>query len=229
MAANSDIWIAGVLSQIALAPAAGIIYATFGPGLAFGLNSASSLTSAAVLAGLHLPSAPYSADGRAWLPTPGRPPAARQGSACYARWPRASFLSRSSGATSALLVVLAADHLDQPPSADGLLLAAIAVGALLGSVLLTRFVRDPLRPAFVFGPYLLRGTVDLVLASIAALPLALFAYGLGTSTGAVTFTSLVQHHTRPDARGRVLAGFDLIWQLGLPRLSPRPLNRSTAP
>ena len=226
MAANSGIWIAAVLSQIALAPAAGIIYAIFGPGLAFGLNSASFLTSAAVLAGLHLPSTPDSTDGRGLFAD------ARPASGCYARWPRASFLPRSSGATSALLVVLAADHLDQPPSAYVLLLAAIAVGAVLGPVLLTRFVRDPLRPAFVFGPYLLRGTVDLVLASIAALPLALFAlfaYGLGTSTGAVTFTSLVQHHTRPDARGRVFAGFDLIWQLGRLRLSPRPLNRSTAP
>ena len=53
---------------------------------------------------------------------------------------------------------------------------------------------------------LLRGLlVDLVLATFASLPVALVAlaaYGLGTSSGAVTFNSLLQAHTPPEARGR---------------------------
>ena len=44
--------------------------------------------------------------------------------------------------------------------------------------------------------------------------LALATYGLGTSTGAVTFNSLLQAHTPPGARGRIFASFDLSWQLG---------------
>lgn len=44
--------------------------------------------------------------------------------------------------------------------------------------------------------------------------LALATYGLGTSTGAVTFNSLLQAHTPPEARGRIFASFDVIWQLG---------------
>lgn len=53
--------------------------------------------------------------------------------------------------------------------------------------------------------------VDLVLATFTALPVALVAraaYGVGTSTGAVTFISLLQTHTPAQARGLVFAGFD---------------------
>lgn len=49
----------------------------------------------------------------------------------------------------------------------------------------------------MFGPYVLRGLIDIALAPFTALPLALVAhaaYGLGTSTGAVTFNSLLQAH-----------------------------------
>lgn len=123
----------------------------------------------------------------------------------------------SAGATSALLVVLAVDHLQLPPSGFGLFLGAIGVGAVLGPFLLTRWVTDPRQPAFVFGPYVLRGVVDLVLAALASLPLALVAlaaYGLGTSSGAVTFNSLLQAHTPAEARGRIFASFDMFWQLG---------------
>jgi MFS family permease len=49
------------------------------------------------------------------------------------------------------------------------------------------------------------------------LPVALVAlgvYGLSTSSGAVTFNALLQSHTPQEARGRVFACFDLLWQLG---------------
>lgn len=56
----------------------------------------------------------------------------------------------------------------------------------LGPLLLLRRIAYPRRPLFVFGPYAVRGVVDLVLASVTALPpaaVALVLYGLSTSTG----------------------------------------------
>jgi predicted MFS family arabinose efflux permease len=84
-------------------------------------------------------------------------------------------------------------------------------------LLLARLVSNPRRPALVFGPLLLRGLVDLVLASTRSLVIAmgaLAAYGVGTSTGMVTYNSLLQAEVALEARGRVFAGFDLLWQAG---------------
>lgn len=123
----------------------------------------------------------------------------------------------SAGATSALLVVLAGRQLRVGPDGFGLLLAAIGVGAALAPLLLARLVSNPRRPALVFGPLLLRGLVDLVLASTRNLAIAigaLAAYGEGTSTRMVTYNSLLQAEAAPEARGRVFAGFDLLWQAG---------------
>jgi predicted MFS family arabinose efflux permease len=123
----------------------------------------------------------------------------------------------SPGATSALLVVLAGRHLGVGPGGFGLLLAAIGVGAALGPLLLTRLVSNPRRPAWVFGPLLGRGLVDLVLATTRSLVVAMGAlavYGVGTSTGMVTYNSLLQAEVAGELRGRVFAGFDLLWQAG---------------
>ncbi len=216
--ANSGIWTAAVLSQIALAPLAGLIFVAFGPGLAFELNAASFLASAALLSRLRLPAAPASPGRRGWFADAAAGIQAVTGDRLLRALATGQLLAAlSAGATSALLVVLARDQLHLQPSGYGLLLAAIGIGAAAGPLLLTRLAGDPRRPAFVFGPYLLRGAVDLILASFAALPVALAAlavYGLGTSTGAVTFNSLLQAHAPRQTRGRVLASFDLLWQLG---------------
>lgn len=56
-----------------------------------------------------------------------------------------------------------------------------------------------------------------LLATFTTVPLTLAAfavYGLGTSTGTMTFNSLRQTRTPEYARGRVFAGFDLFWQRG---------------
>jgi predicted MFS family arabinose efflux permease len=69
----------------------------------------------------------------------------------------------------------------------------------------------------VFGPLVLRGLVDLVLASTRSLAIAMGAlgvYGVGTSTGMVTYNSLLQAEVAPEVRGRVFAGFDLLWHAG---------------
>lgn len=218
VAANSGIWTAAVLSQIVLAPLAGGLVIVVGPGGAFGLNAVTFLLSAAVLRGLRLKEPPREVGRRRLLAD------AREGAGLVAgdRLLRALAIGQllaalSAGATSALLVVLAAEHLRVEPGAYGILVGAIGVGAALGPLLLLRFVRDPRRPVFVFGPYVLRGIVDLVLASVRSLPLAaasLSVYGLGTSTGAVTFSSLLQSYVEDRTRGRVFATMDLLWQLG---------------
>ena len=218
IAANSGIWSAAVLSQIALAPVAGIAYSALGAGPAFALNAASFGLSAAVLTGLQLPAPSAGTTRHGWLADALAGGRLLLGDRVLRALAAGQLLAAlSAGATSALLVVLARDHLRLEPSGYGLLIGAIGLGAVLGPLLLTRLVHNPRRPAFVFGPYLLRGVVDLILATITALPIALAAlatYGLGTSAGAVTFNSLLQSHTPERVRGRVFAGFDMIWQLG---------------
>ncbi len=123
----------------------------------------------------------------------------------------------SAGATSALLVVLAKEHLGVSGRGYGLLIGAIGIGAALGPLVLLRLIRNPARPLFVFGPYGLRGVVDLALASVASVPFAagaLALYGVGTSTGAVTFNSMLQAETPEHVRGRVFASMDVLWQGG---------------
>jgi predicted MFS family arabinose efflux permease len=114
------------------------------------------------------------------------------------------------------------------PGGFGLLLGAIGAGAALGPLLLARLTANPRRPALVFGPYLLRG-LDLVFVTTRDLSAALTAlalYGVGTSTGMVTYTSFLQAHVRDPVRGRVFAGFDMIWQTG--RLASLALGGAVA-
>ncbi|MDQ3146997.1 MAG: MFS transporter [Actinomycetota bacterium] len=218
VAANSGLWSAAVVSQIALAPAAGGLVAAWGTGLAFGVNAASFIVSALVLRGLP--------EGRL-----------REQPGCRAWWRQAAeglhllvsdrllrvlalaqlLAALSAGATSALLVVLAAEHLGVGPGGFGLLLGAIGVGAALGPLALARLGPDPRRPQLVFGSYLLRGVVDLVLATVRVPAVAvgsLAVYGIGTSTGMVTFSSLLQAEVPEVQRGRVFSGFDMLWQFG---------------
>jgi MFS family permease len=218
VAANSGLWSAAVISQIALAPLAGALIAAVGVAPAFLVNAASFAVSALLLAGLRLPHQPAPSAAGSWL---GRVSVGAR-LVVTDRLLRLLALVQllaalSAGATSALLVVLAGRHLRVGPDGFGLLLAAIGVGAALGPLLLARLVSNPRQPALVFGPLLLRGLVDLVLASTRSLAVAmgaLAAYGVGTSTGMVTYNALLQAEVDIQARGRVFAGFDLLWQAG---------------
>lgn len=218
VAANSGIWTAAVLSQIALAPLAGLVVVTAGFGWGFAVNAASYVLSALLLRGLQVVAAPAPLQRRTLLHD-----ALEGGRVLVAdRLLRALGIAQllaalSAGATSALLVVYAREQLQVDGRGYGTLLAAIGVGAVLGPLVLLRLVRNPRRPVFVFGPFGLRGLVDLVLVATARLPVAasaLVGYGIGTSTGAVTFTSLLQAETEDRLRGRVLASMDLLWQTG---------------
>ena len=217
VAANSGIWTAAVVAQITVAPVAALLAVKVGFGPAFALNAASFALSAAVLRGLPEPDrpAPVSvtspfAHAHEALSALGEIPLLRALAV-------GQFLAAlSAGATSALLVVLAEERLGGGEG-YGLLVAAIGVGAALGPLLLLRRVTDPRRPVLVFGPYAVRGVVDLVLATVVSVPLAAVAlvlYGLSTSTGSVTFSSLVQSRVPAPLRGRAFAGFDVLWQTG---------------
>ena len=216
LGANSALWSAAVVSQVALAPLAGGLVALVGPGPAFALNGASFLASAGAIAGLTVP--PVMA-----LTTRAGPlQQVREGLEAV----RASRLLRtlvgvqalaalSAGATSALLVVLAERHLDVGPGRFGVLLGAIGIGAGLGPLVLQRVVAEVRRPGLLFGPYLLRGAVDLVLAAFSSFGVALGAlvvYGLGTSTGHVTYSTVLQTTVPDRLRGRVFAAYDVVWQ-----------------
>jgi len=217
VAANSGIWTAAVTAQVLVAPVAALLATRVGFAAAFAVNAVSFALSAAVLAGLRAPerAAPVSVSSPLTH--------ARDGLRALAALPllRAlavgQFLAAlSAGATSALLVVLAQDRLGGG-SGYGLLVAAIGVGAALGPLLVVQRLRDPRRPLLVFGPYAVRGLVDLALSVVTAVPLAagaLLFYGLSTSTGNVTFSSLMQSRVPEDLRGRAFAGFDVLWQTG---------------
>lgn len=87
----------------------------------------------------------------------------------------------------------------------------------MGPLLLSRLTDDPRRPGYVLGPFVPRAAVESVLATVTGLLsalAALVAYGVGSSTGAVTFNSLLQAETPDRLRGRVFAGFDMPWQTG---------------
>lgn len=215
VAANSGIWSAAVLSQVVLAPLGGILAATVGYQMAFAVNAASFAASAVLLSGLRSTEAPRP------VPSGGLWARGRQGLAVIGRdrFLRAVAASQalaalSAGATSALLVVLVRQGLHASAGGYGLALAAIGAGAFLGPLIISRIRADGHHTGLIAGAFGLRGAVDLTLGSVSYLPVALVAlvgYGLGTSSGNVSFSALLQRRVPDETRGRVFSAFDLIW------------------
>lgn len=212
--ANAGMWTVAVLAQIILAPLAGVAIATVGVGAAFAANAASYLVSAALLRGLPGDRRPeHHPDPIGWraaalgLHTVRAHP-------LLARLAVAQVLAAlSAGATSALLVVLAGDWLGVGPSGFGLLLAAIGAGAAVAPALIRRYVR-PAQPLSLFGPYAVRGVVDLALAAFAhplVAGVVLFTYGTATSTGMIAYNTTLQAEVDSTVRGRTYALFDVLW------------------
>lgn len=213
VAANSALWTAAVLAQIAVAPVAGFVVAAYGVELAFALNAATFGASALLLIGLRAGRAPAELDARGWAGILGGVRAVRS-HALLARLAVVQVLaSMSAGATGGLLVVLADRWLGVGPGGFGSLLAAIGVGAALGPLVLRRLIR-PADKRWLFGPFAVRGAVDLTLAGVANPVVAggaLVAYGMSTSTGMVAYQSTPQTLVPADTRGRVFAFYDLLW------------------
>jgi len=215
-AANSGIWSAAVLSQVLLAPLAGLVVTAAGYGWAFAANAASFAISAVLLRGLRAREAPRPVTAPAiWVQAREAVSLIGHDRLLRALAVAQALAALSAGATSALLVVLAARRLHASGAGYGLLLGAIAIGAFTGPILLTRLPGQARRPTTVFAAFGLRGLVDLVLASVTALPAALAAlvcYGIGTSSGNVAFATVIQSHVPDRMRGRVFSAFDLTWQ-----------------
>lgn len=211
--ANAALWTVAVVAQIVLAPLAGALIAAYGPGPAFGLNAASYFASAALLGGLRSGRSPVALVGEGWGAVLGGVKAVRAHPLLGRLVVVQALAALSAGATGGLLVVLAAEQLGMGPAGFGLLLGAIGLGAAGGPLMLARFVRAGER-GWLFGPYAVRGGVDLVLA-MASTPLvavpALALYGVGTSTGMIAYQSTLQRTVASEARGRVFALYDVVW------------------
>jgi len=219
LAANSVAWSSGRLVQIVGASVAGGLIAWAGTTPAFLFNAASFAFSAVLLARLSISrrEGPLRT-GRlgAWVGD------VREGLA-YARRdpfvarlvPVQALTSLATGATSALLVVLATQHLHLAAQGFGWLLAAIGVGALLGPFLSNGLTRGrPLDVRLLFVPYLIRGVGDIALGLVVGLPWALvilFIYGLNTSTGMVASNTILQTVIPDRVRGRVFTLLDVTW------------------
>lgn len=213
--ANSALWSAAVISQIALAPLAGALVAFAGAGPAFVLNAASFIISAALLWRLPEPANPSQAPRRRMADVAEGLRIIRGSRFLGTLAGVQALAALSAGATSALLVVLAERHLHVGAGRFGLLIAAIGVGAGLGPLLLRRLIAEVRRPGVLFGPYLLRGGVDLTLAASSNFGVAMGAlavYGVGTATGMVTYNSLLQATVADRLRGRIFAFYDVVWQ-----------------
>ena len=214
--ANAALWSGAVVSQIVLAPLAGGLVAWAGAGPAFVVNAASFAVSALLLTGLTLPApAGGSPATRTWHDVAEGLHLVRSTPMLRTLAGVQALAALSAGATSALLVVLAAEAYGIGPGRFGWLIGAIGVGAAGGPLVLQRAVPDVHRPGLLFGPYLLRGVVDLVLAVSSAFAVALgalVAYGVGTSTGMVTWNTVLQSSVADRIRGRVFAFYDVVWQ-----------------
>ena len=211
--ANTALWTVAVAAQVVLAPLAGLLVAWAGPSLAFGVNAASYGFSAALLLRLAAGRTPADVAVRGW----GGLVAGVQAVRSHPLLSRLAVVqvlaSLSAGATGGLLVVLADEWLGVGASGFGFLLAAIGVGAALGPLALRPRIRASDR-RWLFGPYLLRGGVDLTLASVgnpAVAFAALGAYGVGTSTGMIAYQATLQTEVPSELRGRAFALYDVLW------------------
>jgi MFS family permease len=221
LAANSVAWSTGRLVQILAAAVAGGLIALIGTGPAFAVNAASFAASALLISRLRIPAhagqlgagstrglGSYIGDARAGLAF------ARRDRFVARLVPVQALASLATGATSALLVVLAERHLQLPPAGFAWLIGAIGVGALLGPLIPSTVARDYREARWLFVPYVIRGIGDVLLAVVTALPgalLLLFVYGLNTSTGMVVFNSTVQGAVPDAMRGRVFTLLDITW------------------
>lgn len=202
-----------VLAQIILAPTAGAVIAAVGVSAAFGVNAASYVVSALLLVGLRAGRTRQTSDRSGWSAVFAGVSAVRAVPLLRRLAAVQILASLSAGATSGLLVVLAADNLDLGPSGFGILLAAIGGGASLGPTLFRTRIQPGDR-RWLFGPFAVRGAVDLALGATTSPIVAgvgLGAYGMSTSTGMVAYQATLQTAVPADVRGRAFALYDVLW------------------
>src|SRR5216684_1360320 len=221
LAANSVGWSTGRLVQILASAVAGGLIAVIGTQPAFAVNAASFVVSARLIATMHIPAhaGQVGAGSKRGLESYFADAAAGLRYAVRNRLVSRLLLvqalaSLATGATGAMLVVLAERHLGLPSAGFAWLIGAIGVGALLGPLIPNTRARDYRDARWLFVPYVIRGVGDILLAIFAPLPIALvllFIYGLNTSTGMVVFNSTVQGAVPDRVRGRVFTLLDVTW------------------
>ena len=211
--ANSAMWTAAVTGQIALAPLAGFVIAAWGVEVAFAINAATFAVSASLLIGLRAGRTPAEIAVRGWSGVLAGVETVRA-DPLLARLAVVQVLaSMSAGATSGLLVVLADRWLGVGPGGFGALLGAIGIGAAAGPLLFRRFITAGDK-RWLFGPFAVRGGVDLTLAAVANPAVAggaLVIYGMSTSSGMVAYQSTLQTLVPAETRGRAFAFYDVLW------------------
>jgi MFS family permease len=221
LAANSVAWSTGRLVQIPASAVGGGLLAWLGTGPAFAVNALSFVLSAVLVARLPIPAHAGRLAREARRGLGGSLTDARDGLR-FALGDR--FVSRllvvqvlaslATGATGAMLVVLAERHLELPPSGFAWLIGAIGIGALLGPLIPSALARDYRDARWLFVPYMVRGVGDVLIGIVTPLPVALvllFVYGLNTSAGIVVFNSVVQEAVPDAVRGRVFTLLDVTW------------------
>lgn len=212
--ANGLQWTAGVALQLLASPLGGLLVALGLARVAFGLNAISFLGSAVLLIGLPELEALEQKPRGVWLQVQKSFGAVRQVPLMLPLLTIQGLAALAVGATSALLVVLARQAYGLNGTGYGLWLSAIAIGALIGPVMVP--VLEQLRPSrVVSAAYVIRGAGDIGLGLLysgvgGAFLLAL--YGVNTSSGMVSFQTLVQRTVPPDLRGRAFALLDFVWQ-----------------
>jgi predicted MFS family arabinose efflux permease len=189
-----------------------------GPAAAFALDAATFAVSAITLAALRPAAVPPAADQPAAVPTaaapeqdPQEPPAAPKLRAVLAATPALPVMLvvvlagnlASGGVFAVALPVLA--HQRFGPSGYGLLLAALAAGAVAGTAL-GAWIRAR-RPAVTAGRLFLAQTAALVLfpvAGLAGAAVAAVAFGLANAVGELIIVTALQRSFPPAFLGRIM-------------------------
>ncbi len=216
VAANSLLWSAGVALQLVAAPVAGLLVANDLARLVFAINAVSFVASALLLLRLPNLGGATTVSGGRWRHVPETVRLVRSVAVLPPLLVMQLLAALSVGATSALLVVLAEQAYHLNATGYGLWLAAIAVGAIAGPLLVPLLVRIAPERALP-AAYALRGAGDIGLGLLShgvAGGALLAAYGINTSTGTVSFQTLIQRRIPEAIRGRTFALLDLTWQAG---------------
>lgn len=215
-AANGLLWTAGVALQLVAAPVAGLLVANGAARIVFAVNAASFVGSGLLLLRLPGLSRATAVVVGPWHQLPEAFRLMRSVAVLPPLLVMQLLAALSVGATSALLVVLAEKAYQLTATGYGLWLAAIALGALVGPLVLLLLIRvAPER--VVPAAYAVRGVGDVGLGLLSqgiAGGALLGAYGVNTSTGMVTFQTLLQRRIPEAIRGRTFALLDLTWQAG---------------
>ncbi|MDQ3694762.1 MAG: MFS transporter [Chloroflexota bacterium] len=219
--ANSVSWSTGRLVQILASAIAGGLIAFIDTDAAFILNAATFVISALLIVRLVIPAHAGQLGGEARRGL-GRFLTEAQAGLRFALRDRLisrllivqALASLAVGATGAMLIVLAEQHLGLSPAGFAWLIGAIGVGALIGPLSPNALASDYRDARWLFVPYVIRGVGDILIAVLTPLPVALFilfVYGLNTSTGMVVFNSTVQGAVPDAVRGRVFTLLDMVW------------------